>query len=76
MFLEECKYVIKETKIYNYITNDLEISSGSDETILLEKIQIEKSSDYEEKSDEEILKKIQTKKILMKKTLIKKIKKN
>ena len=62
MFLKECKYVIKETKIYNYITNDLEISSSSDETILLEKIQIEKSSDYEEKSDEEILKKIQMKK--------------
>ena len=62
VFLKECKYVIKETKIYNYITNDLEISSSSDETILLEKIQIEKSSDYEEKSDEEILKKIQMKK--------------
>ena len=31
MFLEECKYDIKEIKIHNYITDDVEISSDSDE---------------------------------------------
>ena len=41
MFLEECKYVIKERKIHNYITDDLEISFDSDEEIL-DKIQIKK----------------------------------
>ena len=32
VFLEECKYIIKEKKVIRYITDDLEISSGdSDE---------------------------------------------
>ena len=31
VFLEECKYVIKEKKIHKYITDDIEISSDSDE---------------------------------------------
>ena len=53
MFSEEWKYVIKEKKIHNYITDDVEISSDSDEDTLLEKI-----SEYEKNSDEEILKKI------------------
>ena len=30
MFLEECKYVVKEKKILEYITGDIEISSDSD----------------------------------------------
>ena len=37
MFLEKCKYIIKERKIHYYITDDLEISSdedNSDEEIL------------------------------------------
>ena len=57
VFLEECKYVIKERKIHNYITNDFEISSDSDE----------------DNSGEEILEKNQIKKILMRKILVKKI---
>ena len=59
MFLEECKYVIKEKKIHNQTIDDDDVktSSFSDEKTLLEKIQTEKSSDYEE-----ILKKIQMKK--------------
>ena len=38
LFLEECKYVIKEKKMAKYITDDLEISS--DEKILIKKILI------------------------------------
>ena len=49
-------------KINNYITDDVEISSDSDEETLSEKIQMEKNSDYEENSDEKIMKKSQTKK--------------
>ena len=49
-------------KINNYITDDVEISSDSDEETLSEKIQMEKNCDYEENSDEEIMKKSQTKK--------------
>ena len=64
MFLEECKYVIEENKIHNYIIDDVEISSNSDEETLLKKIQMEKNSDYEENSNEEILEKISTEKIL------------
>ena len=30
VFLEECKYVIKEKKILKYIIDDTEISSNSD----------------------------------------------
>ena len=50
MFLEECKYAVKEIKIRNYITNDVQISS--DENDLLENF-----SDYKEDSDEEIMEK-------------------
>ena len=56
VFLEECKYFVKEKKIHNYITEDVEISSNEGD--LLEKIQMEKYSDYEENSDEEIMGKI------------------
>ena len=43
MFLEECKYVVKEKKIPKYIIDDIEISSdshkeNSDEKILMKKI--------------------------------------
>ena len=54
MFLEECKYVVKEIKIRNYITNDVQISS--DENDLLENF-----SDYKEDSDEEIMEKFSDK---------------
>ena len=47
VFLEECKYVVKERKILKYITDDIEISSDSDR-----EDSIEESSD-EEYSDEE-----------------------
>ena len=53
VFLKECQYVIKEKKSHNYITDDVEISSDSDEEIL-EKIQMEKNSDYEKNYDEKI----------------------
>ena len=46
VFLEECKYVIKEKKIPKYIIDDVEFSSNSNE----------------ENSDEEILEKLQTEK--------------
>ena len=52
LFLEECKYVVEEKKIHNYIIADVEISSDSDEETMLEKIQMEKNSDYEENSNE------------------------
>ena len=61
MFLKEYQYVIKEKKSHNYITDDVEISSDSDEETL-EKIQMEKNSDYEKNYDEKILEKIQIKK--------------
>ena len=44
VFLEECKYVVKEKKICNYLNVDAEISSYSDE-----------NNSYEENSDEDIL---------------------
>ena len=34
----ECKYVIKEKKIHNYVIDNVEISTDSDEETLLEKI--------------------------------------
>ena len=30
MFLDECKYIVKETKIPKYIIDDIEIPSDSD----------------------------------------------
>ena len=48
VLLEEYKYVIKEKNIHSYIIDDVEISSDSDEETLLEKIQMEKYSNYEE----------------------------
>ena len=42
VFLEECKFVIKEKKISRYIIDDAEISSDSDEETLLEKNQMKK----------------------------------
>ena len=63
VFLEECKYVIKEKKISRYIIDDAEISSDSDEETLLEKNQMKKNSDYQASSGEEILEKIQMEKI-------------
>ena len=42
MFLEECKYVVKEKKISKYMIDDTEISSDSDKEILRKKILIKK----------------------------------
>ena len=60
VFLEECQYIVKEKKIYNCIIEDVEISF--DEEDLLEKIQMDKNSDYEENSDEDIMEKVQMEK--------------
>ena len=62
LFLEESEYIIREKNIHKCIIDDIEISFDSDEKTLLEKIQMEKNSDCEEKSNEEILKKIQMEK--------------
>ena len=56
VFLEKCKYVVKEKKMPEYITDDIEISSDSDRG----------------DSDNEEMKKILMKKNLMQKTLMKK----
>ena len=67
VFLEECKYVIKEKKIHNYITGDAEISDydqdNSDDKIF-EKITIKKNSDEEDSSERILVKKILMKKII------------
>ena len=57
VFLEECKYVVKEKKISKYIVDDIEISSdsdieNSDEENSDEKISEKENSD-EENFDEE-----------------------
>ena len=52
VFLEECKYVVKEKKISKYIIRDIEIPSDSDR-----EISDEEKSD-KENSNEENLKKI------------------
>ena len=42
VFLEECKYVVKEKKIPKNIIDDIEISSDSDREILMKKILMKK----------------------------------
>ena len=74
VFLEECKYFIKEKKIHKYIIDDVEISSDSDKETLLEKIQMEKSLIMKKILMRKFWKKIRWKKIQMKKILVKKIK--
>ena len=54
MFLEECKYVVKERKIPKYIINDVEICSDSDRENSNKKKSDEEKSD-EEKLDEKLL---------------------
>ena len=49
VFLKECKYVVQEKKIPEYITDNIEISSDSyrvesDEEVLIKKIELEKGS--------------------------------
>ena len=45
VFLEECKYVVKENKIPKYITDDIEISSDSDRKNSDKEISDEENSD-------------------------------
>ena len=45
--LEECKYVVKEKKISEYITDEIEISSDSDRDDSDEEISNEENSDEE-----------------------------
>ena len=52
MFLEECKYLVKEKKISKYIIDDIEISSDSDRENSDEENFDEKKFD-EENFDEE-----------------------
>ena len=71
VFLEECKYVIKEKKIHNDIIDDVEISDfdeGNSDEEILEKIQTKKDSDEKILAKTVLLKKILVKRILMKKT--------
>ena len=46
-FLEECKYVVKEKKTPEYITDDIEVSSDSDREDSDEEISNEENSDEE-----------------------------
>ena len=46
VFLEECKHVVKEKKIHDYIINDVEKSAD-------EEIQMKKNSNEEDVSEEE-----------------------
>ena len=52
MFLEECKYIVKEKKIPKYIINDIEIYSDSDRESSDEENSDKETFD-EETSDEE-----------------------
>ena len=53
VFLEECKYVVKEKKILKYIVDDIEISSDSET----------ESSDQENSDKKSLMKKILMNKI-------------
>ena len=57
MFLEGCKFVVKQKKIPKYSVGDIEISSDSERGNCMKKL---------------LIKKILTKKVLMKKILMKK----
>ena len=48
MFLKECKYVFKEKKMSEYITDNIEISSNSDRE------DSDEENSNQENSDEEI----------------------
>ena len=52
LFLEECKYVVKEKKMPKYIIDDIEISSNSDRENSDKKNCDDENSD-EENSDQE-----------------------
>ena len=45
VFLEECKYVVKEKKMPEYITDDIGISSDSDREDSYEEVSNEENSD-------------------------------
>ena len=47
VFLEECKYIVKEEKIPKYIIDDIEISSDTDKENSDEENPDEKNSDEE-----------------------------
>ena len=52
LFLEECKHAVKAKKMPKYITDEIEISSGSDREDSVEEISNEKNSDEENSSEE------------------------
>ena len=69
VFLEECKYFIKEKRIHNYITDDVEISDSDKENSdekTLEKLPANKNSDEEHSGEEILMKRILVKKSPMK----------
>ena len=47
VFVEECKYVVKEKKMPEYITVNIEVSSDTDRDISNEEISNEEKSDKE-----------------------------
>ena len=52
MFLEECKYVVKEKNMSKYIIDNIEISSDSDEKNSDEENSDEENSDEEDSGEE------------------------
>ena len=58
VFLEECKYVVKEKKIPNYIIDNVEISSDSDRENSNEENSGEENSNEENSNAKILMKKI------------------
>ena len=58
VFLEECKYVVKEKKIPNYIIGNVEISSNSDRENSNEENSGEENSNEENSNAKILMKKI------------------
>ena len=52
VFLEDCKYVVKEKMMYKHIIDDVQISFDTDIENLVEKISNEEKSDKENSNEE------------------------
>ena len=57
MFVEECKYVVKEKKMFQYIIDDIEISSDSGREDCVLKNHNKENSDKETFNEKKISKK-------------------
>ena len=53
VFLEECKYVVKEKKMPEYITDDIELSSDDSDKGDYDEENSNEENTYEESSNEE-----------------------